>query len=313
MKTRSKRILALPERKQQEIHQAIDVMLSASPVPVHFIILFGSYARGDWIEDCYVGDDSITYSYQSDYDFLVVIENCPLRKQQAVEIALNKALDTTFSRPPGKETLWSLLRQTPLSLLVHDIQHVNKHLAERQYFFSDIKREGIVLYNSKGHKLARLKPLGAKDRYHLAVEDFEYWFESASDFFSTYQFNSGRKKYSLAAFELHQATERLYSTLLLVYTHYKPRTHDLEKLKKHTNSLDNRLILMLPTITPEDKRLFELLKRAYTEARYNKDYRITHNELLTLQQHIEAFMTMTKQLCEEKITTLKHKAYPNES
>ncbi len=75
MKTRSKRILTLPERKQQEIHQTVDVLLSAAPVPVHFIILFGSYARGDWFDDCYVGDDGITYSYQSDYDLLVVVES----------------------------------------------------------------------------------------------------------------------------------------------------------------------------------------------------------------------------------------------
>jgi len=113
--TRSKHILTLPERKQQEIRKAVEVILSSSPLPVHFIILFGSYARGDWVEDCYVGDDGVTYSYQSDYDLLVVIENCPLRKQQEVEIALNKALDDSFTRPQDqdKDVLFTMLRQTP--------------------------------------------------------------------------------------------------------------------------------------------------------------------------------------------------------
>ena len=38
------------------------------------IILFGSYARGDWVEDTYV-EDAITYEYKSDYDILVISQN----------------------------------------------------------------------------------------------------------------------------------------------------------------------------------------------------------------------------------------------
>ncbi len=35
-----------------------------------------------------------------------------------------------------------------------------------------------------------------------------------------------------AAFELHQATESLYTCILLVFTRYKPNTHKLELLRK---------------------------------------------------------------------------------
>ena len=37
------------------------------------LILFGSYARGDWVEDCNV-EDNIVYSYRSDFDLLAVVE-----------------------------------------------------------------------------------------------------------------------------------------------------------------------------------------------------------------------------------------------
>ncbi len=36
------------------------------------IVLFGSHARGDWIEDRYTGDDGIVYEYKSDFDILAV-------------------------------------------------------------------------------------------------------------------------------------------------------------------------------------------------------------------------------------------------
>ena len=38
------------------------------------LILFGSYARGDWVNDRYVEGD-ITYTYQSDFDLLLVSEH----------------------------------------------------------------------------------------------------------------------------------------------------------------------------------------------------------------------------------------------
>ncbi|MCX4080016.1 nucleotidyltransferase domain-containing protein [Rickettsia rhipicephali] len=37
---------------------------------IALIILYGSYARGDWVKDMYT-EDHITYSYTSDFDFLV--------------------------------------------------------------------------------------------------------------------------------------------------------------------------------------------------------------------------------------------------
>ena len=38
------------------------------------LVLFGSYARGDWVVDRYV-EDNITYTYESDFDLLVVSED----------------------------------------------------------------------------------------------------------------------------------------------------------------------------------------------------------------------------------------------
>jgi len=38
------------------------------------LILFGSYVRGDWVRDRYV-EDGVTYTYESDFDLLVVTES----------------------------------------------------------------------------------------------------------------------------------------------------------------------------------------------------------------------------------------------
>ena len=128
---------------------------------------------------------------------------------------------------------------TPVSILVHDLDFINSQLAKSQYFFSDIKRDGILLYG-QDLLLKKAKNLSRQDRAKLAQEDFEYWFESANRILETYQFNFDKKYYDHAAFELHQATEKLYTTMLLVYTRYKPNTHDLRKLRKMVNAFDAR-------------------------------------------------------------------------
>ena len=104
-----------------------------------------------------------------------------------------------------------------------------------------------------------------------------------------------------AAFQLHQATERFYTTILLVFTHYKPKEHDIDKLGKQANSLDPRFLPVFPRTTQEEKRLFELLKKAYIDARYNRNYKITKKELEYLGERVKKLQKLTKEVCKERI------------
>nr|WP_238375416.1 nucleotidyltransferase domain-containing protein [Rickettsia massiliae] len=45
-------------------------ILAVAKDKIVLIILYGSYARGDWVKDMYT-EDHITYSYTSDFDFIV--------------------------------------------------------------------------------------------------------------------------------------------------------------------------------------------------------------------------------------------------
>jgi predicted nucleotidyltransferase len=64
----------LPEKSrshQENIDVIRDVILENYKDKIAFIILFGSFARGDWVYDHYV-ENHTTYEYCSDYDFLVI-------------------------------------------------------------------------------------------------------------------------------------------------------------------------------------------------------------------------------------------------
>jgi hypothetical protein len=48
-------------------------------------------------------------------------------------------------------------------LFVETLHEVNDKLAQGYYFFTDIKKEGIALYELKGHTLAEPKNLSEKN------------------------------------------------------------------------------------------------------------------------------------------------------
>jgi len=276
----------LPPEKQQDL----DIIVNAirEKYNIEMIILFGSFARGDWVEELH--EDGFNYKYQSDFDIFLVTEKEPL----ATKIERDDQLWNHFNRRI----------KTPVTIIAHGIEFFNCRLRKGQYFFTDIKKEGICLYNSERFKIAEEKKLSSKEYKHLAQEDFNYHFFSANEFFLDFQNAFNRQSYSKAAFELHQATEHFYSTFLLVLTRYKPNTHDLEKLSKRAAGIEPDFLKVFPQGTEEERNRFELLRKAYVDARYNKKYSITAAELKWLVERVNILRDMTQEICNKKIESL---------
>ncbi len=278
----------LPANKQVELSNIVSIIKEA--VPTEMIILFGSYARNDWVEEKY---DKDYYRYQSDFDILVIVET----KSESLQGRFEREVEDKIEK---EEDI-----KTPVSVIVHDIDFFNKRLSKAQYFFTDIKKEGILLFDSEKFHLKEARELSPEERRKLAQEDFNYWFSNANKFFETSLFNFEKGYYPHAAFELHQATERLYSGILLVFTRYKPNTHDLAILKKLANSVDSRLLNLLPLDNLDNKRLFKLLRKAYVDARYKPSYVITKEELLQLYKQVKELKRIGELICYEKINYFK--------
>jgi len=287
MRQAMKKSLAhLPKHKRDELKEVVAIITELADIEM--IILFGSYARGNWVEDIYT-EGHITYEYKSDYDILVIAKEW----RYARSINLWDKVENTIH---GRKAI-----KTWVTLIVHDLREVNKALKRGQYFFADIQKEGILLYDSKRFELAKAQKLSPEERQQTAEDDFKYWFKSASEFLAGFAFYFKRRSYSNAAFLLHQATERFYMTILLVFTHYKPKEHDIKILGKQVSNLDRRFLPVFPRTTPEEERLFELLRKAYIDARYNPKYKISKKELDYLAERVQQLQKLTKAICRERI------------
>lgn len=255
-------------------------------VDLSMLILFGSYARGDWVED--LDPETLLYRYQSDFDLLAVTET----PHQATKIEQNSQLAKKLAKT---------IHRTPISLIAEDIQFINRRLRKSQYFYIDIVREGILLYESGKFELAEPREIPAQERKKLAEEDFEYWFSGARTFLKYAKDAIKNSDNNYAAFNLHQVAERLYGTILLVFTRYKPSTHDIEKLAQLVTSIDPRFLSVFPKGSEEEKECFKLLRKAYVDARYKPSYVITREQLSWLAERVNQLKDLTENLCREKI------------
>ena len=291
-KSMKKSISHLPKQKQDEIKKIVKIILKHATVEM--VILFGSHARGDsekgeWVKHKYV-KEHVLYEYKSDFDILIVVKK--------------KSMEEDFG-------VWDLIEaeaykqgvSTWLGIIVDNIHYVNEQLELGRYFYSDIRKEGVLLYDSENYKLAKARKLSGKEQKELAKKDFKYWFESANNFFDDYEINLEKKRYNNAAFYLHQATERYISAILLVFTGYRPKSHDLKRLFEKTDLVDTNIQKFFNTgiNVEKERKLFELLRKAYVDARYEKDYKITKKELELLGNNIVELKKMTKTLCAKKI------------
>lgn len=167
------------------------------------IILFGSYARGDWVEDY-----QEKYEYVSDFDILIVTKD----KNSAKQVKKSRELD---------KELMNNEEITRTSIIYHSIGFVNDKIERNYYFFVDILKEGIMLYDSGNYNLSEPKNLNAAQRVEKSTEEFE--------------------------------------------------------------------------------RLFILLKKAYIDARYNKNYKIEKEELEYLGGRVALLKDLTERICRERI------------
>lgn len=294
----------LPLAKQRELDAAVEIIQDGFTKAISTrradrlkngrilkIILFGSYARGDWVHDP-VG------RYFSDFDLLVVVDHEDLT-------------DFEFWEDVEKRLLAELsagAMRTPVSLIVHSLDDVNWKLEHGRGFFIDIARDGVVLQDTPGVAFSEPHPLPPSTALEEASDYLEEWKESFDDFMLAANTLMQRGRTKRAAFNLHQAAETLYQGLLQVLTLYSPKSHNLIRLRNMTEPLEPKLRDVWPHDTKFQKRCFELLRAAYVKARYSRHYRIADEELAFLTERIEVLRDVVRAACEARIEELRHLA-----
>lgn len=99
------------------------------------VLLYGSYARSTWVDEPHTAK-----GYQSDFDLLIIVNDKRLTDRVKYWLKLEERLHTELA-------ITRTLR-TPVNFIVHTLGEVNDGLAHGRYFFMDVARDGIALYQS---------------------------------------------------------------------------------------------------------------------------------------------------------------------
>ncbi|MHC5305974.1 HEPN domain-containing protein [Bartonella sp. LJL80] len=276
----------LPPSKRRTIARAVEIILREFDAqfigkPIHQnqkrrpqivkIILFGSHARGGYVNDN-------TSGYHSDYDFCVLV-NYARYTDFDYWFDVNASLE--------KMRFTSEADQSRPTLVVHSFPDMNGKLRDGWPFFVDIVEDGITLYELPGYDFGAIGPMTAERRKEMATKWYHEWLHDADEFFVVYKFLRDRDNLKLAAFNLHQTTECLYNCLILTLSLYSPKQHDLRNLHQRAVGFVPELKDLWPANDRFAKRAFERLRDAYVKARYSPKYEITNEELDWLETRIK--------------------------
>jgi predicted nucleotidyltransferase/HEPN domain-containing protein len=292
----------IPQKQQDELERAKRILMEEFEKATSLgnqawkrggrilkIILFGSYARSDWVDDPENG-------YQSDFDLLIVVSH-----EKLTDIA-------EYWYIAEDRILQDAAVERPVNIIVHDLNEVNQSLKRGEYFWADIVRDGILLYELPNHPLAMPVPLSKFEAVQTAERYFETYARSAANWLKMAQLamqeGADRDWLNKAAFNLHQAAETTYACYLLTTTFYFPKSHNIKFLRSLSEDKEPTLIEAWPRGTKIDRRRFEQLKRAYVEARYSPNYNISIEDLDALYTSLKRLTDIVKKLCGAKIWEL---------
>jgi len=252
--------------------------------------LYGSYARGDWVDDPIGG-------YRSDYDILIVVND-------------ERLTDTVEYWSVAEDRLMRDYRITmtlsaEVGIIIHTLGDVNRQLERGRPFFIDVSQQGIALYESEGYPFSKPSYLPSREAKAEAQTNFDRWFPTAERSIRTFELQRSegddafwRRK---AAFELHQAVEQLYHCTMLVLNLYSPKSHKLNFLRSHAEELASSLIEAWPRDDKFSRRSFELLRQAYVNARYSTNYEISGEQLAWLGKRVIILRSLVKSVCDRRL------------
>lgn len=295
----------LPERQQRELERIRSILLEEFDRAIHAgggpsqswrrdgkilkIILFGSYSRDDWV-------DAPETGYQSDFDILVIVSH-----EKLTEISHYwYVAEDKIARDPAIGRI--------VNIIVHTMGEVNQGLTQGQYFWTSVIQDGVELYALPGHAFATPKPLTPREAVEMAERYSREWSSKITEALAGSEFYAARGNVKDAAFLLHQAVERAYACFLLVHAFYFPRSHNIKFLRSQAEAMDHGLVVAWPREQRADRRRFEMLKRAYVEARYADNYDLSVEDLAWLSTAAHRLQGMVNAACRTRIEKLRRDA-----
>lgn len=174
----------------------------------------------------------------------------------------------------------------PVTAIVLQKSHFEEWLNEGHRFAIHVQQSAAVMYNSGSYHLPLAKMANDDATTNAMEKQLTEGLTKAKEFLAGAELFSIRKQHAMAAFMLHQSAEQALCTLLKVGTGYHANTHSIDRLLRYAGLVSWQLPDVFSQKTEEDKRLFNLLQKAYIGTRYKEDYKISADDFVCLTEKV---------------------------
>jgi HEPN domain-containing protein len=270
--------------QQPEDHLTAFIKVLAEKFSPLYIYCFGRITESSSREGCFIES---SHEQKCRY-YLLMITECATRIENEVQHY------ATAHFPQGQ-----------ITILVHGKDALKEAIHANNKFFFTVSNCGELLYSRdktvKSFQVPCFVPTQAavKARKHMT-----HHILLASGFLDSAKECLRTGKYHLSIFMLHQVVEQCCMSLIRVHIAYRADIHNLKRLLHLCDSFSPALSGLFLDESEEGHRLFNLMLKSYSAARYNYDFHVEAADAEKLCNQVSAFFEMTAVLCEDKIESL---------
>ncbi|MDN3585681.1 HEPN domain-containing protein [Pedobacter aquatilis] len=191
---------------------------------------------------------------------------------------------------PGKTTILS-----------HGLETIQECISKNNRFFISVLNDSQQLYSVDGiFNTAKKIIFDLSKDFEKATKHYAHRIKLSSGFLEGAADCYSNEHFVVCLFMAHQVIEQCTIALIRVHLSYRSDIHHLGRQLDLCSSFSSLPYEMFNS-TAEDRRLFEILLKSYSQARYNDQFKVEQDDADKILSKAYAFEKLTRSLCEEKI------------
>jgi len=192
-----------------------------------------------------------------------------------------------------------------ITILSHSLATIIESTEKNNRFFTSILNTGILLYNRSGlmDQVDRTT-FDPAQSYEKAQKHFFHRTDLANAFLEAASESFSNDHFSVCVFLVHQVIEQCTISLIRVHLAYRSDIHHLGRQMDLCQCFSDEPSAIFRS-NHEDLRLFGILTRSYSEARYKDSFKVEQNDADKILSKGYAFYKLTKKMCYIKIAEFK--------
>lgn len=192
-----------------------------------------------------------------------------------------------------------------ITILAHGKETVAEALKANNRFFITVYNDGQIIYSRDGmvqtFQTTSLIPTQGAVK---AQKHYNHRFPLATGFLKSAKECLTNQHYNLSAFMAHQVVEQCCIVLIRVHLAYRSDIHNLYRQLRMCDSFSPAPSSLFLSGREEDKRLFDIMVKSYSAARYKDDFKVEQADAEQIFTRVSTFLKLTEIMCGEKIKSL---------